>query len=449
MIALALCILAFISCYMAGRRSLGQGLVALLTFGYFYGILRANLITTYSHFIFDAGMIGLFLSPRWRDVPPEEKKRSEKVLIWTAVLMLWPTLLLALPFQPVMISLVGLRGNIFFIPLLLLGSRLTGKDLIELSVGLALLDLVAVAFAVAEYFLGVPRFFPYSQVTLIMYSSADVAGGFLRIPATFTSAHAFGGTMVGTIPYLIGLWIRSEKRFHRWLALITLPLTLLGVLMSATRTFFVFAVAMILFVTFTTPMRGKQRALFLAIVAMVGISALSNERFQRFKSLGDTDSVTDRIAGSVNRDFWEILAEYPMGNGLGGGGTSIPYFLQGQVRNPIGMENEYAAILCEQGVIGLMIWLCFIGWFFSNVGKAFAKSPWSMTRRLVWCLAVISMITAWLGTGSLTAIPGTVLLMIAMGWTGVREPSGPSTSPGYRQPLVRSYGRARVPAPVV
>ena len=84
--------------------------------------------------------------------------------------------------------------------------------------GLAVLDIVAVAFGGAEYFLGVPRFFPFSPVTLIMYSSADVAGGFLRIPATFTSAHAFGGTMVGTIPYLIGLWTKGEKPYQRLLA---------------------------------------------------------------------------------------------------------------------------------------------------------------------------------------------------------------------------------------
>jgi hypothetical protein len=446
MVAIGLCVVAFVACYWAGRRSLGQGLVMLFLFGYFYGILRANLLTPAAHFIFDAGMIGLFLSPAWRAVPPGEKQRTEKVALWTAVLMLWPVLLLALPFQPLLISLVGLRGNIFFIPLLILGSRLRNKDLIELSVGLAVLDLVAVGFAGAEYFLGVPRFFPFSPVTLIMYSSGDVAGGFLRIPATFSSAHAFGGTMVGTIPYLIGLWTRGEKRIHRWLALIAIPLVLLGVLMSATRTNFVFGSAMILFVIGTTPMKGKQRALFLIIVGAVALSAVSNERFQRFKSLGDTELVTDRIAGSVNRDFWEILAEYPMGNGLGGGGTSMPFFLQGQVRNPIGLENEYSRILSEQGIIGLLIWLGFILWFLSHMSVAFAKGPWSTSRRLVWCLITVSLGSAWLGTGLLTSIPGTVLLIMGMGWTSVPESPESSRSFNRTRVLVQDPRSAWVPA---
>ena len=68
MIAIALCVVAFIACYLAGRRSLGQGLVVLFVFGYFYGILRANLLTTFSHFIFDMGLLGLYLSPKWRMV---------------------------------------------------------------------------------------------------------------------------------------------------------------------------------------------------------------------------------------------------------------------------------------------------------------------------------------------------------------------------------------------
>src|SRR5579864_2691160 len=118
MIALLICILAFVSCYWAGRRSVGQGLVMLFFFGYFYGLLRANLLTSFSHFIFDAGVLGLFLSPRWRAFSPKERKPSDKVRLWTILLIVWPILLIALPFQPLLISLIGLRGNIFFLPLL-------------------------------------------------------------------------------------------------------------------------------------------------------------------------------------------------------------------------------------------------------------------------------------------------------------------------------------------
>jgi hypothetical protein len=420
-IAILLCILAFVLCYWMGKRSLAQGLIALLTFGYFYGILRANLLTTFSHFIFDAGLLGLYAARLFHKVERDEAKRSGVIGVWVILLVLWPTLLVMLPFQPLLVSLVGLRGNIFFVPLLLLGSRLRSKDLITLSVGLAVLDLVAVGFAGAEYVLGVPRFFPYSPVTRIIYASGDVAGGFFRIPSIFSSAHAFGGTMVCTMPYLVGLWTNGATRFQRMLALITIPGALLGVLMSATRTNFIFGCAMILFFVFTVKVKGKQRVIFFLILGLIAIMALSNTRLQRFKTLKDTDSVSDRIAGSVNRGFLEILMEYPMGNGLGGGGTSIPYFLEGQVRNPIGMENEYARILSEQGVIGFVLWLGFVVWFFSHVRIAFSKGKWANTRRVVWGLAAISCGTAWIGMGMLTSIPGTLLLMLGMGLTVVPE----------------------------
>jgi hypothetical protein len=447
-IAIALCVVAFIACYWAGRRSLGQGLVMLFVFGYFYGILRANLLTTFSHFIFDAGLLGLYLSPKWRMVNPQERKRSEPVKYWTFILILWPALLVALPFQPFLISVVGLRGNVFFLPLLLLGSRMKSKDITELAVGLAALDMVALLFACAEYVLGVPRFFPYSAVTQIMYASGDVAGGFLRIPSTFTSAHAFGGTMVGTIPFLIGLWTTGQTRLLRLLGLLSIPAAMVGILMSATRTNFLFGSSMVIFVLFTIKMQGKQKFFFGVAIAVVAYFALTNVRFQRFKSLDDKEYITNRIAGSVNRGFFEILTEYPLGNGLGGGGTSMPYFLEGQVRNPIGMENEYARILAEQGIIGLLIWLAFLAWYFARSRIAFAKGPWSTPRRLLWFSVVIGFGTAWIGTGSLTSIPGTVLLVLALGCTAVLpEASQLATAPNL---AVRRVFRGQgMPAPAL
>jgi hypothetical protein len=154
----------------------------------------------------------------------------------------------------------------------------------------------------------------------------------------------------------------------------------------------------------------------LTIVAIAAL-ALTNERFQRFKTL-DSELILERAAGSVNRSFVELLLEYPMGNGLGGGGTSTPYFLQGLVRNPIGIENEYGRILCEQGIIGLLLWIGFIGW--CAVRKTpFMPHPWLATRRLLWFCYMFFFLTAALGTGALTAIPGTFFLLLGIGWTMV------------------------------
>ena len=417
MLALIVCLVAFAATYRAGRRSLGQGLIALFVVGYFYGIVRANLLTVFSHFIFDAGLIGLYLSQEWISSDPKEAKRLETVRLWTAVLIAWPLLVVLMPFQPLLVSIVGLRGNVFFIPVLILGSRLKEKDLLQLSAGLAVLNLVALGFAWIEYFTSVTQFYPLSPVTLIIYSSGDVAGGYFRIPAIFTSAAAYGGNMVGSLPFLLGLWDRSKTQGVRILAVCGVAAAMVGVLMSATRSNFIIGSAMLLVTILTSRMKTSRRMIFVMLIALAGVLAMSNERFQRFKSLADTEMVSDRIAGSVNRTFWEILMEYPMGNGLGGGGTSIPYFLQGQVRNPIGMENVYSQILCEQGVIGLLLWIGFIVWFLSRVRIAFANGPWVTSRRMAWSLNTFLLGTAWVGLGLFTSIPGTVMLLLGMGWT--------------------------------
>jgi len=441
MTAPALCFLALVVTYIAGRKSLGRGLIALFTFGYFYGILRANLITTYSHFIFDAGLIGLYFSQKWK-----ASKESAAIQMWVALMIGWCLLLVLLPFQPVLISLVGLRGNAFFLPVLLLGSKLKDKDLRELAGGLAVLNLIAIAFAWAEYFQGVPRYYPFSEVTQIIYISGDVAGGFFRIPAIFTAAHAYGGTMVVTMPFLIGALDRATARLYRWLILAGIGAAMLGILMSATRQNFILGFLLVFASLVIRRQKASSLFAFAIVLGLIGWAAATNVRFQRFKTLSDTDMVTERIAGSVNRGFFEILTEYPMGNGLGGGGTSTPYFLQGQVRNPIGLENEYARILSEQGILGLLLWIAFVFWFFSRAVIAFQKGPWSNARRMAWCLSAFLLSTAWIGVGFLTSIPATIVNLLAMGWVSTAQV--PESIPARANLRTRS-GLFRGPATIV
>ena len=78
--------------------------------------------------------------------------------------------------------------------------------------------------------------------------------------------------------------------------------------------------------------------------------------------------VAARVGGSVNEGFFDAVSQYPLGNGLAGGGTSVPYFLQDRMEAlPHGPENEYARIASEQGVIGLLLWLGFVGWFLTRL----------------------------------------------------------------------------------
>jgi hypothetical protein len=158
---------------------------------------------------------------------------------------------------------------------------------------------------------------------------------------------------------------------------------------------------------------------------------MHNERWQRYKEL-DAESVQDRVAGSVNRTFWEVLVEYPMGNGLGGGGTSIPYFLASQVNRPVEVESDYGRILLEEGIIGLLLWIGFIVWFVFN-RVTFAKDEWLTGRRMAWYLCLLIFLIGAIGIGTLSSVPNSFVFLVFLGWTSVR----PLTAPALAQRPVR------------
>lgn len=457
MLSIILCVLAFASSYFAGRKSLVGGLVAVFGVGYLYGILRANLPETASHFIFDSAVLGLYFTQLPRAIARARQHEHQMLRIWVALLIAWPCLLFLIPIQDYLVQLVGLRGNIFLLPFILIGARLESRDVHRLVLCVAVLNLVAVAFACAEYGWGVERFFPRNAVTEVIYSSQvdenfqdpdRVAG--LRIPATFSSAHAFAGVMVLTTAFLIGMWMQRDGR-TRWqnrLLITAIVASILAVFMAAARSPVIILFLMLGVITVSGRLKPNLWLLWLVMLVSIGWVVLSEQRLQRFTTLKDTDFIGDRFYWSVNENILGVAVEYPMGNGLGGGGTSMPYFLHGRVRAPtVYLENEYARIMLEQGVPGLCLWLAFIIWVFMR--KEVPRSdPWHFARRLLRVASVAFFASGLIGIGLLTSVPGTCLLLLSIGWIAVRQPDrseAPSRAAVRRaesieQVLARHYG---------
>jgi len=139
-----------------------------------------------------------------------------------------------------------------------------------------------------------------------------------------------------------------------------------------------------------------------------------NERMQRFAELQDLDYVSSRLNGSLNLGFFDVFMDYPLGNGMGAGGTSLPFFAQAFLTNPVVMENEYARILLEQGLPGLMLFIAFISWFFTR--KISKNDPDSFGKALLWFLSAITFSTAWIGIGMMSSVPGTAMLLLGIGY---------------------------------
>jgi hypothetical protein len=443
---LYLCLAAFVVALYFGSRSLAAGLNAVLAVGYLYGIVRANVLDGYSHLIFDAAVLGLYLTQFPR--PGQSRPETRPVADWLKALIGWPVFLFLFPLQHPLIQLVGLRGNVFLLPFLLFGARLDGRSARAVGSWMAVLNLIAFGFASLEFFLGVERFYPFSPVTEIIYLSKDVANfSAHRIPACFTSAHAYAGTMVVSLPWLIGVWLqRDGGAWERRLVLLALPLTVLGVFMAAARSPIVVLIAILIVTTASGQLRRGSLIGWVVMLAGVGYLVGTQARLQRFMTLRDTEFVAKRLHGSINMNFLELLMTYPMGNGLGSGGTSIPYFLRQHAPRPIGLENEFSRILLEQGLPGLLLWVGFITWFCTR-RPAVARDSWGLIRRVLWYYCVIGFLTMPTGIGTFTSIPGTSVFMVSAGWVATRAPRRPAANARTRRHGEPSSVACERPAP--
>jgi hypothetical protein len=318
-----------------------------------------------------------------------------------------------------MVQLVGLRGQIFFVPFLLVGAMLEGSEMRKLAGGLAILSVIELGFALAEVQFGLPRFYPFNDVDQLIYNSMDVAIGntnTFRIPATFVQAAAYGGNMVGGVPLLLGAMIQEQRGgLRRRLLLIGLGASALGVFLSASRSQATMLFILGLAATFSGRIKNFPWFGWIGLLAVVATLVIVSPRMQRFVTLQDTTYLKKRVSGSMNSNFADLALKYPLGNGLGGGGTSMPYFLQAQLRNPIAIENEYGRIMLEQGIPGLALWLAFIFWVFTRPlprdGDPWYLGKWLARVALFFCFA-----TAPTGLGLLTSIPGTALILVFAGW---------------------------------
>jgi hypothetical protein len=415
MLSLVLCILVFLLAFALTSRSLVLGLAACVGLGYVFGVVRANILDTFSFLIWDASVLGVYAGYFSRQFTAEELRTTETLRLWIAALIVWAVLVTLVPLQHPLIQLVGLRGNTFLLLFLLIGARLKAEELDGLACFLAGLNLMALGVAVMEYFVGIEPFFPQNAVTQLIYNSRDVAGNTAyRIPAFFINAHAYAGTMVISLPFILGAWSRETTTWKKHLLSAGMVAALIGVFLGASRTHSIVLFAIMGTATFSGRMKSLARAGIVMMLLFTGWVVSSNERLQRFTSLLDTEYITERVSSSINLPFLTAAMEYPFGIGMGGGGTSIPFFLQSEITHSVAAENEYARIMLEEGVLGLLLWIAFIGWLLARQTTLLTQP--SLGRRLAQVACFLYFAMACLGTGMLTSVPQTALLMMAAGW---------------------------------
>jgi hypothetical protein len=414
------CILAFASTFLVKHYAgLGNGLGMTMAWGYSYGLLRANFHDGYSHLIFDAAAMAVYTVL----FQPAQINGGAATKQWLIALVAWPAVLLFLPADDsFMIQLVGFRAAAIFLPFLLVAIWVTREEWGTFARWLAILNLLAVAVAVLEYVFGVEMFQPRHAATDLIYTSG-VGDDLYRIPSSFIHAHAFGGTMMMSLPFLISNYLESTTSARvRILMTASVLAAVAGILLSATRSSVAIGVMGFLFAFLSNgPRLLSPRATALVVFGGILCYFATSEidlRLQRFRSLGDTDMVLQRAGATDPFIHFERIGStaynYPLGNGLTGAfGISIPFMLRDQV-NPhqtiVGAENEYARIAASQGIPGLLLFVAFFAWLLTR------RYHNDYLSRLAYGFVVAAIIAALTGSGMLAGAPNGPLLILLMGW---------------------------------
>lgn len=403
-------------CFIATRRSLGAGLAVLFAIGYFNGIIRANVVSMYTTFMFDAALLGMYAAVFVEHSQAAKSLASAAAGKWISVLIIWALIITVIPQNDMLVQFVAFRATAWFLPIIWIGCRLTAADMLLLALSLAGLNLIALVFGVYEYFFGVESLYPVNSVTQIIYKSA-ASGGFLRIPSTFLNAHGYGGTMICSLPFLLGRLIDGRGRqLERFWLLAGIAAAFGGILLCSARQPLVVAGLVMLITWFLTKFSFRMTIGIVATFLAMALLVAGNERLQRITTLKDTDRLVFRVYSSMNENFLDLFVNYPFGAGMGSSaGTSIPYFLAGKAPKAIGLENEYCRILVDQGWIGLFLWLAFIGWVHIPLPKRSGQKEFGSTVLVMYAMTLTTWATATIGTGLLASVPSTAMLLTQMG----------------------------------
>jgi hypothetical protein len=409
---------AFLAVFLVTLRSLGLGFAALFAVGYFNGYIRANYLSVFTTFTFDAGVLGLYLGFLIGYPRQLQQAISGTAATWVLTLMLWPTVLALLPINDFLVQLVALRATIWFVPALLIATQLRTADVNLLVRGLAVLNLMALGGGMYVYFYGLEVLYPRNAVTEIMYRSKDVGGyQYHRIPSFFLNAHAYGVTMLFTLTLLGERCLgRGVPLGDRMVASAGIAAALVGILLCAARQPVVQLVLALMVAWLFTRLNLTVGLIACLLLTLGALLVSSNERFQRFRTLEDTTYVTQRVHASANASFFELMVRYPLGAGLGSSvGTSIPFFLADRAPEQIGLENEYSRILVDQGLIGLGLWIGFVVWLILRPPPLRLQWSWGLGIMLMYAWVAVNWATAFIGAGTLSSIPQSILLLVQMG----------------------------------
>lgn len=172
----------------------------------------------------------------------------------------------------------------------------------------------------------------------------------------------------------------SSSGWRRIVAILTLPLMLNGLILAGSRGAFLALLAGGIFLVFAKPPRLKAKFWLFAIVGVLTVSALIDQRFMdRLVSISTlSESDTEEVEKSARSRIYlqkaqlQMAVRFPHGAGHKGTAALSPYYLDrrfltgGDEENGVPAQrsshNTFLTLLVEQGLLGALLYAAAIVW---------------------------------------------------------------------------------------
>ena len=249
-----------------------------------------------------SALIGSTLALITRRDTPIQRFKMRRLMPWVLALAGWPLLVMLMPLQPFLIQLVGLRGQIFFVPFILVGAMLDANEMRKIAIGIAGPEPDRTAVRDGRDPVRRDAFLSDECGRSDHLQQYGCRGDrpdrrCFRIPATFVQAASYGGVMALTLPLLLGTMVQESRRgWRRNLLLIAVGVSALGVFLSASRSHA--TLLFVLGIAATLSGRAKNFPWFgwIALLAVVAILVAVSPRMQRFVTLENTRLHEERVS---------------------------------------------------------------------------------------------------------------------------------------------------------
>lgn len=312
------------------------------------------------------------------------------------VLLMWGVTVLALSLTllvghgNLMVAIYGMRISLLHFPLIfLIGTIFNRQDVIRLGVLVLWINIMMTLLVAVQFFSPQTAFVNMGVGGELGVSNFSGAGGFYRVPGTFSFTNGLSLFYGFTAAFILFFWIaRKEESCNRMLLIISTIALAAAIPLSISRTVLFEVMLSLVFLAFLSSQHPKflKSIAFLVLVAGGIFTVLNNLTFfqtaseafsLRFENASNIEgglegTIIDRFLGGLYSSVTNPNASF-YGYGLGMGSNAGAQLMMGK-RAFLISEGEWGRLIGEMGfILGMLAVIIRLSLVLELLGRAWQK----------------------------------------------------------------------------